>query len=201
MTEDKDATIATLTDEHDELKGRKIAAIINGDGPMVLSKAAVRKLVEERDAARAEGFAQGIEAAAKVASGWLAAFQGVEIQRTSAREYACDAVMDIADGIRALSPAPSVDASKAPNHCHQASLTTVDEPKAPQADPVRESAQTMLARAIPADGTTLDQMRAALRDTPAGRDLINRGDTRLYWMNEGDVVTAQIDRALAQKGE
>lgn len=74
--------------------------------------------------ALAAGRAQGIEAAAKVASGWLAAFQGVEIQRTSAREYACDAVMDIADGIRAL--VPPVDAHKTPVHDRQAGLSLTD---------------------------------------------------------------------------
>ena len=39
---------------------------------------------------------------------------------------------------------------------------------------------------IPADGRTIEAMRLALLDTPAGRAMTNAGDTRLYWMNESD---------------
>ena len=39
---------------------------------------------------------------------------------------------------------------------------------------------------IPAYGRTIEAMRLALLDTPAGRSMINAGDTRLYWMNESD---------------
>lgn len=39
---------------------------------------------------------------------------------------------------------------------------------------------------IPADGRTIEAMRLALLDTPAGLAMINAGDTRLYWMNESD---------------
>ena len=39
---------------------------------------------------------------------------------------------------------------------------------------------------IPADGRTIEAMRLALLDTPAGRAMTNDGDTRLYWMNESD---------------
>jgi hypothetical protein len=43
-----------------------------------------------------------IEECARMADGWLAAHGQNEIQYTSAREYACDAVADIADAIRGL---------------------------------------------------------------------------------------------------
>lgn len=49
-----------------------------------------------------------IEQCAKMADGWLAAHGNTEIQYTSAREYACDAVADIADAIRELAM-PSTD--------------------------------------------------------------------------------------------
>ena len=39
---------------------------------------------------------------------------------------------------------------------------------------------------IPADGRTIEAMRLAQQDTPAGRAMTNAGDTRLYWMNESD---------------
>jgi hypothetical protein len=39
---------------------------------------------------------------------------------------------------------------------------------------------------IPAYGRTIEAMRLELLDTPAGRSMINAGDTRLYWMNESD---------------
>ena len=53
----------------------------------------------------------------------------------------------------------------------------------------------VLSRAIPADGTTIDQMRAALWDTPAGRTMINNGDVVLYWLNEADVTRAALAAA------
>ena len=53
----------------------------------------------------------------------------------------------------------------------------------------------VLSRAIPADGTTIDQMRAALWDTPAGRTMINNGDVVLYWLNEADVARAALAAA------
>ena len=53
----------------------------------------------------------------------------------------------------------------------------------------------VLSRAIPADGTTIDQMRAALWDTPAGRTMINKGDVVLYWLNEADVTRAALAAA------
>ena len=53
----------------------------------------------------------------------------------------------------------------------------------------------VLSRAIPADGTTIYQMRAALWDTPAGRNMINNGDVVLYWLNEADVARAALAAA------
>lgn len=43
-----------------------------------------------------------IEECARIADGWLARYGETEIKYTTAQEYACDAVEDIADGIRAL---------------------------------------------------------------------------------------------------
>ena len=58
----------------------------------------------------------------------------------------------------------------------------------------------VLSRAIPADGTTLDAMRAALWDTPAGRTMINKGDVVLYWLNEADVARAALAAAPQPMG-
>jgi len=60
-------------------------------------------------------------------------------------------------------------------------------------------AEAALARAIPADGSTIEAMRAALLDTPAGKSLNSKGDVRIYWLNEGDVNTAAL-RALTGEG-
>ncbi len=46
--------------------------------------------------------AEIIEECARMADGWLERHGETEIQYTSAREYACDAVADVADAIRAL---------------------------------------------------------------------------------------------------
>lgn len=97
-----EAKLAEVTAELEAIKGRKVAAIINGDGPMTVQKSTIRKLVEERDTARSAGtFAQGIEAAARVleergSDGWAEHVMA---------EYAavcCEA-------IRALSPTPQAD--------------------------------------------------------------------------------------------
>ena len=52
-------------------------------------------------AARAEGVREGMLKAAEIADNWLATFGQVAIKHTPAQEYACDAVADIADAIRA----------------------------------------------------------------------------------------------------
>lgn len=179
MTEDKDATIGRLTAERDELKGRKTAAIINGDGPMVLSKAVVRKLVEDRDAARAEGFAQGIEAA-------------VELHEQLWRET--DAYKR--ERIRALSPTPQADFPKPARKdgrdpCGECRLQLGEicdicgASNTPQADPVREAALGVKRIVEEIDGAMRhgdwrDEHGVRLKDTPEWVALYN---------------------ALAQKGE
>ena len=57
------------------------------------------------DAARAEGVREGMLKAADYADNWLATFGQVAIKHTPAQEYACDAVADIADAIRAAAEA------------------------------------------------------------------------------------------------
>lgn len=59
--------------------------------------------------------------------------------------------------------------------------------------------EAALVRAVPAHGATLDQMRAALWDTPAGRTLNNSGDIGLYWLNQGDVNAVQVRAALGER--
>ena len=56
-------------------------------------------------AARAEGVREGMLKAADYADSWLATFGQVAIKHTPAQEYACDAVADIADAIRAAAEA------------------------------------------------------------------------------------------------
>ena len=56
-------------------------------------------------AARAEGVREGMLKAADYADNWLATFGQVAIKHTPAQEYACDAVADIADAIRAAAEA------------------------------------------------------------------------------------------------
>lgn len=195
MTDDQSATIARLTAERDkwfEASGAHHVASMREAQRADQAEAKLAEVMAERDAARDEGFAQGIEAAAKVASGWLAAFQGVEIQRTSAREYACDAVMDIADGIRAL--VPPVDAHKTPVHDRQAGLSLTDDTQTTQADPVREAAQVLLD-----DDISLSKMAEAVHDGPLGADdhRFSAATKQGAWCL--DVVRAAL-RALAQKG-
>ena len=55
--------------------------------------------------ARAEGVREGMLKAADYADNWLATFGQVAIKHTPAQEYACDAVADIADAIRAAAEA------------------------------------------------------------------------------------------------
>lgn len=56
-------------------------------------------------AARAEGVREGMLKAAGYADNWLATFGQAAIKHTPAQEYACDAVADIADAIRAAAEA------------------------------------------------------------------------------------------------
>jgi hypothetical protein len=56
-----------------------------------------------------------IEECARMADGWLAIHGGNEIKYTSAREYASDAVADVADAIRGLAhPSRNGEASRFP---------------------------------------------------------------------------------------
>lgn len=56
--------------------------------------------------ARADGFSAGVEAAAKLADGWLEQYRDRTIEYVSAQKYASDAVADIRDDIRALTAKP-----------------------------------------------------------------------------------------------
>jgi hypothetical protein len=70
--------------------------------------------------------------------------------------------------------------------------------RATPADDLRAAGS--LSWALPAEGDTIDRMRVMLWSTPEGRALINRGDAKLYWLNEGDVTTAIMSAALSQNG-
>lgn len=62
-----------------------------------------------------------IEECARMADGWLAAHGQNEIKYTSARDYACDAVADVADAIRGLAiPSTSRASHTVPSDCAQA---------------------------------------------------------------------------------
>lgn len=65
--------------------------------------------------------------------------------------------------------------------------------------PAAPTDNTALVEAIPADGMSLEAMRLALQDTPAGRAMLSKGDVGLYWLNQGDVSAAILRAALASR--
>ena len=128
MSDDKDATIARLTAERDkwfEASGAHHVASMREAQRADQAEAKLAEVTAERDAARDEGFAQGIEAAAQYVS-----------QKSFEWRYSSPwGGTDLAKDLRALSPTPPVDVNEIPVHYQQAGLSLTDDPQTPQADP------------------------------------------------------------------
>lgn len=145
--------------------------------------------------ARAEGFAQGIEAAKKVVRSCCPTWPPdgpPNMEAQIINDTLCDAFYAVDE---LLYPTPPVDDHKTQVHDHQAGLTLTDEHQAPQADPVGEAAR--VAELEEALGPFASAWRIA-----KATGLTSMGQLGPLARNEvGAISFMKAAAALAQKGE